>query len=60
MSDTFCVHLGGGAYLDSSGHITFVVPTAAQVYDTRREFKVDTKKLQDVFTRLSGMLPSSD
>jgi hypothetical protein len=60
MSDTFVVHLGGGAYLDASGQITFGAPTAAQVYQTPQGFKVDTKKLEDVFKSLSGMLPSSD
>ena len=40
MSDTFAVHLGGGAYLDSSGNITFGPPSAAQIYQKPQGFNV--------------------
>jgi hypothetical protein len=60
MTDSFVVHLGGGAYLDASGNITFGLPTGIQVYEKPSGFHVDTKKIQDALKDLSGLLPSSD
>jgi hypothetical protein len=60
MTDSFVVHLGGGAYLDASGNITFGLPTGIQVYEKPGGFHVDTKKIQDALKDLSGLLPSSD
>jgi hypothetical protein len=60
VADPFAVHLGGGAYLDSSGHITFGAPSGAQIYQAPGGFKLDTKKIQDAAKDLSGLLPTSD
>jgi hypothetical protein len=60
MASEFAVHLGGGAYLDSSGTIRFQMPPDAQVYEAPAGFKIDHKKLQDTFKDLSGILPSTD
>ena len=60
MAGEFAVHLGGGAYLDSSGTIRFQTPPDAQVYEAPAGFKIDHKKLQDTFKDLSGILPSTD
>jgi hypothetical protein len=60
MTTSFAVHLGGGAYLDSSGNIVFGAPTGAQIYQAPGGFKLDTKKLQDAFKDLSDILPRDD
>jgi hypothetical protein len=60
MADSFAVHLGGGAYLDSSGTIVFGPPTGAQVYEAPAGFKVDTKKIQDAAKDLRDLLPNDD
>jgi hypothetical protein len=60
MDNGFVVHLGGGAYLDSSGKIVFGVPTGAQIYQPPGGFRLDTKKLQDTFKDLSDILPLDD
>ena len=60
MTNDFAVHLGGGVYLDSSGTIVFGPPTGAQIYQPPGGFKIDTKKIQDAFKDLSGILPQSD
>jgi hypothetical protein len=46
-------------YLDDSGALTFGPPTGVQVYEAPKGFKIDTKKYQDAFKELSGLLPSS-
>lgn len=60
MTDSFAVHLGGGAYLDASGNIVFGAPTGAQIYQPPGGFRLDTKKLQDTFKDLSNILPRND
>jgi hypothetical protein len=60
MTDSFAVHLGGGTYLDASGKIVVGPPSAAQIYKIPDGFRLDTKKIQDIFKDLSGILPSSD
>src|SRR5262249_3534236 len=59
MIDTFDVHLGGVAYLDASGQIVFGPPDNAQVYQAPDGFRLDTKKLEEAFKDLSGMLPAN-
>jgi hypothetical protein len=60
MTDSFAVHLGGGAYLDASGKIVFGAPDNAQIYQAPGGFRLDTKKIQEAFKDLSGMLPADD
>lgn len=60
MTDSFAVHLGGGAYLDASGKIVFGAPTGAQIYQAPGGFRLDAKKLQDTFKDLSNILPQSE
>jgi hypothetical protein len=60
MSDSFAVHLGGGLYLDASGKIAFGAPDDAQIYQAPGGFRLDTKKIQDAFKDLSGLLPADD
>jgi hypothetical protein len=60
MTDSFAVHLGGGAYLDASGKIVFGTPDNAQIYQAPGGFRLDTKKIQEAFKDLSGMLPADD
>jgi hypothetical protein len=60
MADSFAVHLGGGAYLDASGKIVFGAPDNAQVYQVPGGFHLDTKKIQEAFKDLSGLLPADD
>jgi len=60
MTDSFAVHLGGGAYLDASGKIVFGASTRAQIYQVPGGFRLDTKKLQDTFKDLSAILPRND
>jgi hypothetical protein len=60
MTDSFAVHLGGGAYLDASGKIVFGTPTGAQIYQAPGGFRLDPKKLQDTFKDLSNILPHSE
>ena len=59
MTNTFAVHLGGGAYLDASGKIVFGAPSGAQIYQAPGGFHlpVDAKQLQDTFKDLSDILP---
>ena len=54
------VHLGGGAYLDASGKIIFGAPDNAQIYQAPGGFRLETKKIQEAFKDLSGMLPADD
>lgn len=60
MTDSFAVHLGGGAYLDASGKLVFGSPDNAQIYQAPGGFRLDTKKIQDAFKDLSGLLPADD
>jgi hypothetical protein len=60
MADTFSVHIGGGLYLDSSGDLTFGPPGNAQVYGAPGGFHLDTKKVQETFKDLSGLLPKDE
>lgn len=60
MSDSYAVHIGGGAYLDASGNLVFGAPDKAQIYEAPGGFRVDTQKLQDAFKSLSGLLPNDD
>jgi hypothetical protein len=60
MADSFAVHIGGGTYLDADGKIVFGAPTGAQIYEAPGGFRLDTKKVQDAFKDLSGMLPADD
>src|SRR5262245_54226609 len=60
MAGDFAVHLGGGMYLDSNGTITYGAPPDAHIFPTPEGFKIDSKKLEDTFKDLSGILPSSD
>ena len=60
MTDSFAVHLGGGAYLDASGKIVFGPPANAQIYQAPGGFHLDTKKIQEAFKDLSGLLPADD
>lgn len=60
MTDSFAVHIGGGAYIDASGKIVFGAPTNAQVYQAPKGFRLDAKKLQDTFKDLSDILPRND
>ena len=60
MFDSFVVHLGGGAYLDASGKIVFGPPSGAQVYQAPNGFKIDSKKIQDVFKDLRDILPEDE
>lgn len=60
MTDSFAVHLGGGAYLDASGKVVFGAPTGAQIYQAPGGFRLDAKKLQDTFKDLSNILPHSE
>lgn len=60
MFDSFVVHLGGGSYLDASGKIVFGPPTGTQVYQAPHGFKIDAKKIQDVFKDLRDILPADD
>jgi hypothetical protein len=60
VANDFAVHLGGGAYLDSSGKIVFGPPTGAQIYQVPGGFRIDTKKIQEAFKDLSSILPQSD
>ena len=62
MTNTFAVHLGGGAYLDASGKIVFGAPSGAQIYQTPGGFRlpVDAKQLQDTFKDLSDILPHDE
>ena len=55
MTDSFAVHLGGGAYLDASGKIVFGPPANAQIYQAPGGFHLDTKKIQEAFKDLSGL-----
>src|SRR5215217_3257617 len=56
----FAVHLGGGAYLDASGKISFGAPSGVQIYKAPGGFRLDTKKLQEVFKDLSCILTGAD
>ncbi|MGI9079178.1 MAG: hypothetical protein ACR2G6_17890 [Gemmatimonadaceae bacterium] len=60
MSESFAVHIGGGAYLDASGNIVFGPPSGAQIYQAPTGFRVDTKKIQEVFKDLSDILPRDE
>jgi hypothetical protein len=60
MTDSFAVHLGGGAYLDASGKLVFGTPDNAQIYQAPGGFRLDTKKIQEAFKDLSGILPADD
>jgi hypothetical protein len=60
MSETFAVHLGGGAYLDASGKIVFGQPSDAQIYQAPPGLHVDLKKVQEAFKDLSDILPQNE
>ncbi len=61
MSDSFAVHLGGGAYLDASGNIVFGPPSGAQIYKATAGFQFDdVKKIQEAFKGLSDILPHDE
>ena len=60
MSDTFVVRLGAGMYLDVDGHLIHGAPDGAQIYSPPVGFPVDTKKLQDLFKDLAGILPEDE
>jgi hypothetical protein len=57
MSDSFAVHLGGGAYLDSNGNLVFGTPDVAQTYQPPGGFKLDAKSVKETFKDLSDILP---
>jgi hypothetical protein len=57
MTDSFAVHLGGGAYLDANGNLTFGAPDVAQTYQPPGGFKLDTKFVKETFKDLSDILP---
>jgi hypothetical protein len=62
MTNTFAVHVGGGAYLDASGKIVLGPPSGAQIYQAPGGFRlpVDAKELQDTFKDLSDILPHDE
>lgn len=60
MTNTFAVHLGGGAYLDATGNIVFAAPPKAQIYQTPDGLRVDANKLLEIFKDLAGLLPSTE
>ena len=62
MSDdnSFVVNLGGGLYLDAQGKLRYTAPDGAQVYRPPAGLKVDTKKIEDLFKDLAGILPEDD
>jgi hypothetical protein len=60
MPSDFVVHIGGGAYLEADGNLTFGPPTNAQVYQPPGGFRLDTKKVQDALKDLTSLLPQSD
>jgi hypothetical protein len=60
MTDSFAVHLGGGAYLDASGNIVFGPPSGAQIYETPGGFRLDLKPVQEAFKDLSDILPHDE
>jgi hypothetical protein len=59
MTDSFAVHIGGGAYLDAFGKIVFGPSTGVQLYDKPQGINLNTKKIQEALKDLAGLLPSS-
>jgi len=60
MSAEFVVHMGGGAYLNSNGEITYGAPDRAQIYQAPAGFAFDVEKAKDVLKELKDLLPYDD
>jgi hypothetical protein len=60
VSNQFTVRIGGDAYIDASGNLTFGTPSSPQVYQAPAGFSVDLSKLETTFKDLASILPSDD